>query len=296
MIKTEHKPKYPMYIISKGRWDTRWTSKALEALGLFYYIVVESSERREYVKAIGDRNKVLLLPESYLNEYDTCDNLGRTKSTGPGAARNFCWDHAIKNKHRWHWVMDDNISGFMRVNHNTRIRVATPAIFRAAEDFVERYQNVAIAGFQYDFFLKAKSPRPPFYLNTRIYSCLLIRNDIPYRWRGRYNEDTDLSLRVLKDGWCTIEFNAFLQEKATTQLLSGGNTEEFYKHEGTFNKSKMLQEMHPDVSRVIQRYGRDHHYVDYSVFKKNKLKRKIDIEIPTGINNYGMILDYKELK
>jgi len=46
----------------------------------------------------------------------------------------------------------------------------------------------------------------------------LIRNDVPYRWRGRYNEDTDLSLRMLKDRWCTIQFNAFLQGKAATPL------------------------------------------------------------------------------
>jgi len=36
--------------------------------------------------------------------------------------------------------------------------------------------------------------------------------------------------------------------------------------------------------------NRWHHYVDYSVFKNNKLIKREDIEIPDGINNYGMIL------
>jgi len=119
---------------------------------------------------------------------------------------------------------------------------------------------------------------------------LLIRNDIPYRWRGRYNEDTDLSLRVLKDGWCTIQFNAFVQEKATTQTMKGGNTQEFYDKEGTLKKSQILLDMHPDVSRVVWKFGRWHHHVNYKPFARNKPIKKKDLVIPKGVNNYGMKL------
>ena len=137
------------------------------------------------------------------------------------------------------------------------------------------------------FLAKATTKIPPFVKNTRIYSCLLIRNNIPYRWRARYNEDTDLSLRVLKDGWCTIQFNAFIQEKATTQTMTGGNTDEIYK-EGTLNKSKMLQELHPDVATVVWKFNRWHHHVNYKPFKNNELKKKKGLKIKKGINNYGM--------
>ena len=126
--------------------------------------------------------------------------------------------------------------------------------------------------------------------NTRIYSTLLIDNSTKYRWRGRYNEDTDLSLRVLKDGDCTLQFNAFLQEKATTQRISGGNSKEFYDEEGTMNKSKMLEKMHPDVAKVVWRFNRWHHFVDYSPYKKNIPIKKKDLVIPQGVNNYGMVL------
>jgi len=34
---------------------------------------------------------------------------------------------------------------------------------------------------------------------ARVMRCILIDNACRHRWRGRYNEDTDLSLRVLKD-------------------------------------------------------------------------------------------------
>ena len=281
--------KYPIYIVSKGRWETRLTSKALERINVPYYIVVEAHEREQYA-AVIEPHKVLVLPEKYLQEYDTCDEVGEARGKGPGAARNFCWEHSLGMGFTRHWVMDDNIASFNRLNRNLMVKVTSGAIFRAAEDFVDRYHNVAIAGLNYDFFAKAKEPLPAFVMNTRIYSCLLIDNTLSMRWRGRYNEDTDLSLRVLKAGLCTVQFNAFLQEKATTQTMKGGNTDEFYAKEGTLPKSEMLAKLHPDVAEVVWRFNRWHHHVDYTPFKRNQLIRRDDVVIPEGNNEYGMVL------
>jgi hypothetical protein len=286
-------PKYPIYIVSKKRADSRLTSKALERMGVPYYIVIEEDDYKDYSKVI-DKNKILILPQKYINEYDTCDNRGNEIGKGPGCARNFAWDHSISLGSKFHWVMDDNILDFLRVNNCQRIRVLDGTIFRCMEDFTERYKNVYMSGPAYRFFNPSSEVSPPFVKNTRIYSCNLIRNDIPYRWRGRYNEDTDLSLRILKDGFCTIQFNAFLQGKVVTQQIKGGNTEVFYSKEGTFNKSKMLEELHPDVAKVVYKFGRIHHFVDYTPFKKNKLIRDESIKIDNKINNYGMILVEKE--
>jgi len=282
-------PDYPIYIVSKGRWESRLTSKALERMNVPYFIIIEEQEYDQYASVI-DSQKILVLPRHYLENYDTFDDLGFTKSKGPGSARNFAWDHSININAPWHWVMDDNIASFQRLNRNLMVKVTNGAIFKASEDFVHRYENLAIAGFNYDFFCQSKEKHPPFILNTRIYSCLLIRNDIPYRWRGRYNEDTDLSLRALKDGWCTIQFNAFIQEKAQTQTMKGGNSDEFYFKEGTMPKSQMLADMHPDVAKVVWKFNRWHHHVDYRAFKKNILRFKPDLKIPDAINNYGMKL------
>jgi len=284
-------PKYPIYIISKNRYKVRKTSDVLDKMGVPHYLVVEEQEYglyRDALKTNGIQHaKLLILDKKYQDEYDPCTD-DDWKSNGPGAARNFCWDHSISIGASFHWVMDDNITGFGRVNRNRYARVNTGTIFRMSEDFVDRYENIGLAGFQYFMFMVFKDKRPAFVKNTRIYSCLLIRNDIPFRWRGRYNEDTDLSLRVLKGGWCTIQFNAFIQEKMTTQTLKGGNTEDFYAYEGTLNKSKMLAEMHPDVAKVTWKYGRWHHYVDYSPFKKTKLIKKKNLVIPKGNNEYGL--------
>lgn len=279
----------PIYIVSKGRADSRLTNRHLARMGIRHFVVVEEAEADLY-RANLENADVLVLDPAYKARYELCDDLGISKSTGPGPARNFAWDHAQASGARWHWVMDDNIDGFYRLNHNLKTPVASGAIFAAMESFVDRYENVAMAGPNYFMFASRKTMMPAFVANTRIYSCNLIRNDTPFRWRGRYNEDTDLSLCMLKAGWCTVQFNAFLQYKLPTQTLAGGNTAEFYDVEGTRPKSQMIADLHPDVARVVFRFGRWHHFVDYSRWKAIPLKRKRDVIVPDGINNFGMEL------
>lgn len=284
-------PQFPLFIPSKGRAQYMMTSRALDAIGVPHRLCVEEQEYKEYLDAVdGNKKKLIVLDQSYKEKYELCDDLGLSKSTGPGPARNFIWDYSKDEGHAWHWVMDDNIKCFRRMNDGARVKVADGAIFKAMEDFVLRYRNVGMAGPNYTMFAFGASKLPPFVLNTRIYSCNLIRNDLPFRWRGRYNEDTILSLDMLKAGWCTIQFNAFLQEKIRTQTIKGGNTDEFYAKEGTLAKSRMQLKVHPDVSRLVWKFGRWHHHVDYTPFKDMRLLKRIDANVSATPNEYGMKL------
>lgn len=176
-----------------------------------------------------------------------------------------------------------------------KIPVGDGTIFAAAEDFTERYENVPISGFNYFMFAPRKDGRlPPLYLNTRVYSCILIRNDLEHRWRGRYNEDTDLCLRTLKSGYCTILFNAFLCGKQTTMTQGGGNTDELYseKINGRLLMAQSLQDQHPEHVQVTQKWGRFQHHVNYDDFKRNKLEPAGALAIHDEPDNYGMELIY----
>lgn len=279
-------PQFPIYIPSKGRADSRLTMRHLDRMGVPYQVIVEEQEFDDYA-AVIDRSKLLVLDRAYQERYDAFTDLEPGESKGSGPARNFAWDHSIAAGASHHWIVDDNIRGFFRLNANTKIPVADGTIFRCMEDFALRYKNVAMAGPNYTFFAKRKQKLNPIILNTRIYSCILIRNDLSFRWRCRYNEDTDLSLRVLKAGWCTIQFNAFLQMKAMTQTMRGGNTDELYK-DGTLEKSQMLVRAHRDVARLVWKFKRWHHHVDYRPFRKNKLLRRDDLDLTSEIDNYGM--------
>lgn len=272
-------PKYPVYVISKGRWKMRKTSKVLERMCVPYKIVIEAQEYDQYA-AVIDPAKILVLPEKFREKYRG----ESSESGGSIPARNFCWEHSLLSKAQRHWLLDDNLHCFQRLHRREKQHLWTGAGFKATEDFVDRYSNVALAGPQYISFCDVKSVCRPYSLNTRIYSCILINNKLPFRWRGMYNEDTDLSLRALKTQWCTVLSYAFLVDKTTTMRHAGGNTEELYNGDGvqatrntnTEGRRKMaesLAKQHPDVAKVVTRYGRPHHAVDYKPFKENKLRR-----------------------
>jgi len=275
-------PKYPIYIISKGRWESRLTSKALEKMNVPYSIVVEPGEYDNYASVIDD-SKIIKLPENFSE-----------RGQGSIPVRNWVWEDSIKKGFDRHWILDDNIRWFARLHKNKKTLINNGICFKVCEDIVDRYKNIAMAGLQYEMFTPTSSKINPFILNTRIYSCILLLNNIDFRWRGRYNEDTDLSLRILKARYCTFLLQVFVCKKHATLTMKGGNTDTIYNTDDKrLEFAKSLQRQHPDVAEVVWKFNRWHHKVNYRPFKNNKLILKDDIKIPKGINNYGMVLKNK---
>lgn len=272
-------PKYPVFIPTKGRYKTPYTIHALQRLGVPFTAVVEMQEFDEYCAVVGKEN-VLVLPH---------------RDKGLIATRNWIWDYAQNElKTPYFWTMDDNIRDFYRLHQNIKYRVSSGTFLAVMEDFASRYDNLAICGMAYEMFTPRKKKSPPFIANTRIYSNMLIRTDIPYRNELFFNDDTDLCLRVLKDGWCTVQFCAFLADKLPTMQIRGGMTEYYLQTEKRKQFAEMLQRAHPDVVKVVWKFGRWHHQVDYRPFKNNRLRLKPGVVIPEGVNNYGMELVRRE--
>jgi hypothetical protein len=71
--------------------------------------------------------------------------------------------------------------------------------------------------------------------------------------------------------------------------VKGGMTPH-YQDDGRLKMAQELQRRHPDVVKITRKWGRWQHHVDYRPFKANKLIKKEGIEIPQGVNNYGMKL------
>lgn len=240
-------PRYPIYIISKGRADVCFTANFLIEDGTDFRLVVEPQEFDQYAAKYGP-DRILTLPFS---------NLG----LGGIPARNWVWEHSKAAGHKRHWILDDNIRDIKRRYKAFRVRCDSSIAFCAVEDFTDRYENIAIAGMNYSMFVPDKIKLAPFFLNNHVYSCLLIRNDLPNRWRGRYNEDTDLCLQVLADGWCTVLVNAFMINKMKTMMMKGGNATELYKGDGRLKMARSLERVWPYVVTVDRRFQRPQHKV-----------------------------------
>ena len=259
------KPKYPIYIISKGRAGACLTANFMIEDGAEFYLVVEPQEAELYSHTYGSA-RLLVLPFS---------NLGK----GSIPARNWVWEHSKENGHKRHWIFDDNIRLIRRLYKGKRLRCATNLACSTLEEFVDRYENIGIAGMNYTMFVTDHTPKP-FYLNVHVYSCLLIDNSLEYRWRGRYNEDTDLCLQVLSSGsLCTVSFNAFTIDKVATGVMSGGNADELYKGDGRLKMARALERNWPGVVTTDRRFKRPQHVIKNS-WKgfDTKLVRRTDLD------------------
>lgn len=253
--------KYPIYIISKGRAYNPLTANLFEKAGIDYLIAVEPQEKDEYIKELGE-NRVLVLPFS---------NLG----LGSYPARNYCWEHAKANGYKYHWLFDDNLLMFKKWINSKRVRIEN---IEDAIKFVELNAdktNVDITGFERPEFC-CKVPNKAFKFNVHVYSAMLIKNEIPYRWRLKYNEDIDLCLQVLHNGGTTSSCVYYMAKKTDTgQKMKGGNQDELYKgnaKEKKILKAKMLEAVWPQYAKTVIRFNRPHHLIDWKVFKKKTPK------------------------
>jgi len=278
-------PKYPIYVISKGRWNLKTgTTQALDEMGCPYKLVVEPREYDNYARSRVSTQNIIKAPENYSD-----------RKQGGIPVRNFVWEHAVKSGAKKHWIIDDNMTAFYRWNLSHKFRINSGVIFKIIEDYVERYTNILQAGMNYSMFYPSRQPHTPIVFNTRIYSCILIDhrldNILKERWRGKYNEDTDLSLRILKAGCGTALFNAFLCGKPGTLRTSGGNTDTIYDKgakDKLTDKAESLVKQHPDVASVVERYKRGvHHEVNYNKFANINLGYK-NPKIYKGVNDYNM--------
>jgi DNA polymerase I-like protein with 3'-5' exonuclease and polymerase domains len=308
-------PRFPVYVPTKGRYTSLQTIRALEAIGVPYRAVVEAPEVDLYAQAGVPRDRILVLPH---------------RDRGLVVTRNWIWDHALAEGHRKFWTMDDNIQGFYRLNRNLKTPVADGTILSVIEDFADRYANLPICGMNYFMFASRKTAVPPLYLNARVYSNMLIETDYrdplgrPYRNEGFYNDDTDLCLRVLRDGNATVLFNAFLIFKSTTMTVKGGMTTHYVKGQdakpdpdgrwralaqkwaaataqpesvveevygdGRWRMAAELWDKYPTITTITRKWGRWQHHVDYSELRANPLRFRDGAAPADGVDDFGMYL------
>jgi hypothetical protein len=272
--------RYPVYIPSKGRYKHTMTAKMFAKDNVPFYLVVEPQEYSEYARRFGE-DRVLKLPFS---------NLG----LGSIPARNWIKQHAIDSGAAYHWQFDDNVRKLFRVYKARRLPCQSDVALSVIEDFVDRYENIGIAGLNHRAFLVSNGVvQPPFHLNCHVYSGSLIKNDTPFLWRGRYNEDTDYCLQVLAAGLCTVLVNVFIMDKMTTMTSKGGNTAELYKGDGRLKMARELERLWPGVVSTYRRFQRPQHKV-FDTWRRFdtplKLKEGIDLSTLPKVDEYGLRL------
>ena len=182
-------PRFPLYIVSKGRVNTRFTSRALEATRT---VLHRRGARARRVRS-GDRPEENSRSIKLFNATTIRSTASAFGRAAPQPACNFARARARERRRFTRsWTITFAGSFAFTITQGPRRRRYR---FSLDEDFVSRYENVGIAGPNYFIAASRKTKIALRFTNTRIYSRNLIRTDLSLRQRGRYNEDTDLSLR-----------------------------------------------------------------------------------------------------
>lgn len=202
------KVKYPIYIPSRGRFDNALTAPMLAKFGIPFFLVVEDKEYDAYAK---------YFPKSHLLKLDGSDY------GDVSVARNFIKSHAMQNGHQYHWQMDDDIAGLMMVKNRIVLSENSIEILSSAEQFVDEYLNIGMAGFGSSVF--GKLATQPYGINKFAYTLFLLRSNTPHQFTRATEEDLDYNLQLLTDKWCTVQFNCYLFKWATTGTRKGGYTD-----------------------------------------------------------------------
>jgi len=299
----EVKPKYPIYVVSYGRYDLRaHTIDALQEMGVDYHICVQEKEKELY--------------EKHSKQYGWTGKIITSPNTDKGSSqqRNTCLEHSKQNGHKKFWLLDDNMTGWYYFNMLMITRINHPYVFTHLEDISDNIKEpVGIISHCYTMDVRANDLRNPLQVNTKNYSSSLIDTEIcgDIRFRLQYNEDIDFTFQVLERGIKTIGLNIFLAGKKATKTIKGGNTDSIYKdveHKDEKMKDKFdcLYETWKDsvIGMYIEKTnnyhadGRTHHKINWEkvsdsfnnsktltpIIKKGKLKYE-DLGINIAIEN-----------
>lgn len=298
-----------IFIPSKGRAKNCNTHRNFETFDMHDWIyVVEPQEYWDYVQRL--RRDGIYMPETHvyafdvetfkspLSEdnplgYDYLDDFGWRSdlTTGPGPARNALHQLAKDLGLKHYWMMDDDIAMFsidgffcqkglwtkdQQDGGVSNKRLSLIDAFDMYERMLDKYSNVGLAEMDKQGLVQNHRKNCHFSVNCKAYSCIRFSTDIDIPWRSRYNDDVMISMDYEKRGYVNVSSKLVSYMTPSSQSQSGGMTEAFHQ-EGTLRKVKYLVKAYPEHSFFTLRYGRFHHFVDYSKYNQS-LHRKDGLE------------------
>lgn len=107
-------------------------------------------------------------------------------------------------------------------------------------------------------------PETRFKFAKRVFNAHNMNNhDLEFTtWKARMNDDLINAMDTWKKGKYEVSFNFMQMRLEPTQSEKGGNTE-IYKAHGTVRKTAYAIMFEPKAVKLIEKFGRYHHQVDW---------------------------------
>lgn len=269
-----------IYIISKGRpqCTTAHTLDKIKYPGQWFIVCGNNDETLEqYKDRWGDHVLVFDWYEE-IKHTDTLDNFGfNDMPSGAVPVRNATRAVSEARGELRHWQFDDDYDTFMhidpRTNKNVKINDGAyleSELLRIAEmGYRCSLQN---AGFQ----LSSEAfPDKARYFGSRVFNAhnLPSTTDLFTVWRGRMNDDLINAIETYRNGGFEMSFKFMSLHPKPTQAEDGGMTD-LYKAEGTVRKSAYPVLVAPSATKLVIRFGRYHHKVNWQKLVPKMLHEK----------------------
>lgn len=269
-----------IYIISKGRPQciTARTLVKMNYPGEWFIVCGNNDETLpQYKENWGDRVLVFDWYEE-IKHTDTLDNFGfEEKASGACPVRNATMKISQKRGELRHWQFDDDYTIFMHFDKSLKKNVK----FDSGVQFEEWLYRIAKFGHEarmsnIGFAQSAETfPENACTFSRRIFNAhnLPSTDDIFVPWVGRMNDDLINAINVWKSGGYEMQLKHMNMTMPNTQSEQGGLTE-MYNQDGTVRKSAYPVLVAPNATRLVVRFGRYHHSVDWSKLVPKLLHEK----------------------
>lgn len=260
-----------IYIISKGRpqCHTARTLTKMKYPGKWFIVCGNNDETiDQYRKNWGEDRVIEFDWYEAIKHTDTLDNLGfENNPSGAVPVRNATHDISRNAGELRHWQLDDDYNTFACYDPKT----GKNKVIKDGRVLQKKMLQIAL------FAYNTKIPNAGFTLSTieaapdnryniarRVFNahCLPSTDDIFVRWRGRLNDDVINAQDILREGKIGMQFRFVSTATTPTQQEKGGLTE-FYKQVGTVRKTAYVVLNAPDITKLVIRFGRYHHKVDW---------------------------------
>lgn len=239
---------WPIYVASKGR------QQALRVpIRLPVSVVVEPQDRAGY-EALWPEMDFLTLPEN---------------DQGLAYVRNWIHHHACMQGHPWYWMLDDDISGFYRIDNRRAVRCEPVEALMATQRLAMRYELVGQAALEYrQLAWAATAPALNSYADVCVAINAKLAGHIKFRQETDLKVDRDFTLRILSAGLWTVR-NTRYAFSAPENGTNRGGLADAYATEGREEASAIaLAKLWPGVVKVQRkRNNRVDAIINWRMFK-----------------------------
>lgn len=271
-----------IYIISKGRPDclTAQTLTKLNYPGDWFIVCGTNDETLElYKKRWGESRIIVFDWYEQIKETDTLDNFGFEKmASGASPVRNATIEISRRRGEKRHWQLDDDYRSFWLTDtdciHKTKIEDGAKLqwwMCRIAK-FAEQC-NIPNCGFALGTIESA--PENALNLGTRVFNAHnQSSTGLATRWRSRLNDDLINAIETHRLGQKTEFTFLFLCLTMPPSQQEEGGLSDIYRAEGTVRKSAYPILLAPNATRLIIKFGRYHHKVDWKKIRAKIISEK----------------------